>query len=160
VGPPRYNLEKYLMQTSMTVDEDRTDHEQAVRTSLELLRRDRSAGAVQRLEEARHTSARAWGRRRGLTMAKPGSEWWRLLGRRSRGFHPDRLPGDDHVSLWLRDRKPEVHVSQPYGLTSEVVAEMVRAAQLYGLEFTISTWPAWWNPGAVLFVEWRCAQRP
>ena len=147
------------MQTSMKVDADRRDHEQGIRTSLELLRRNRSAGAAQRLEEARGAFARAWGRRHGLSMARPGSEWWRLLGRRSRGSYPDRLPGDDHVSLWLRDRKPEAYVSQPYGLSSDVVAEMLRAAELYDLEFTISTWPAWWNPGAVLFVEWRCAQR-
>jgi hypothetical protein len=73
---------------------------------------------------------------------------------------PRTTPGDDHVSLWLREHKPEVYVSQPYGLTSNVVAEMLRAAELYGLMFTISTWPAWWNPGAVLFVEWRCAERP
>ena len=37
---------------------------------------------------------------------------------------------------------------------------MLRAAELYGLMFTISTWPAWWNPGAVLFVEWRRAVLP
>jgi hypothetical protein len=147
------------MQTSMAADEDRVDHEQAIRTSLELLRRTRSAGAAQRLEETREASARAWGRRRGLTMANPGSEWWRMLGQRSRGYCPDRLPGDDHVSLWLRGRKPEVYVSQPYGLSAALVAEMLRAAERYGLEFTISTWPAWWNPGAVLFVEWRCALR-
>ncbi len=148
------------MQTSMAADEDRVDHEQAIRTSLELLRRNHSAGAAQRLEEARDASARAWGRRHGLSMARPGSEWWRLLGRRSRGSCPDRLPGDDHVSLWLRERTPEAYVSQPYGLSSDVVAEMLRAAELYGLKFTISTWPAWWNPGAVLFVEWRRAERP
>ena len=93
-------------------------------------------------------------------MAKPGSEWWRLLGRRSRGSYPERLPGDDHVSLWLRERKPEVYVSQPYGLTSNVVAEMLRAAELYGLMFTISTWPAWWNPGAVLFVDGGARSSP
>jgi hypothetical protein len=136
------------------------DHERAVRTSLELLRRNRSAGAAQRLDEARDASARAWGRRHGLSMAKPGSEWWRLLGRGSRGSYPDRLPGDDHVSLWLRDRTPEAYVSQPYGLSSDVVTEMLRAAEYYGLKFTISTWPAWWNPGAVIFVEWRRAERP
>ena len=148
------------MQTSMAVDENRVDHEQAVRTALELLRRKSSAGAAQRLEAAREASARAWGHRRGLRMAKPGSEWWRLLGRKSRGSCPDRLPGDDHVSLWLRGREPDAYVSQPYGLSSDVVLEMVRAAEVYDLRFTISTWPAWWNPGAVLFVEWRRAERP
>jgi hypothetical protein len=93
-------------------------------------------------------------------MARPGSEWWRLLRRRSQGTYPDRLPGDDHVSLWLRERKPEVYVSQPYGLTSDVAAEMLRAAEFYGLKFTISTWPAWWNPGAVLFVECGAQSAP
>ena len=38
------------MQTSRT-GEDRMDHERAVRTSLELLKRNRSAGAAQRLDE-------------------------------------------------------------------------------------------------------------
>ena len=95
------------MQTPMTADEGRMDHEQAVRNSLELLRRNRSAG---RCNASRRpaTPPLAWGRRHGLSTAKPGSEWWRLLGRRSRGSYPERLPGDDHVSLWLRERKPEV----------------------------------------------------
>lgn len=132
--------------------------EDAVRTAIVRLSRERSPEAADRLEAARDAFARSWSRQQGLTPAEEDAPWWMLLGRKSRGTCPDRLPGDDHVSLWRRGRVPEVYVSQPYRLYTHVAAEMSRAAALYGLEFTISTWPAWWNPGAVLFVEWRRAE--
>ena len=60
----------------------------------------------------------------------------------------------DHCSLWLKNGKPHVFVSQPYpGSTSEV-AECIAFANENGLVLRIGTWPAWHYPGAVLMMEY------
>ncbi|KKN08239.1 hypothetical protein LCGC14_1058630 [marine sediment metagenome] len=63
------------------------------------------------------------------------------------------VPECDHPSLWLRDGKPAVFVSQPYQIRDpkrlgEFCAER-------GLECMIRTWPAWHYRGSVLHVEIR-----
>lgn len=53
----------------------------------------------------------------------------------------------DHVALWLRDGKPAVWTSQPYGpLDGIVLAEAAEACRELGLELTVSS-GSWWYPG-------------
>ncbi|OPX83386.1 MAG: hypothetical protein A4E53_04661 [Pelotomaculum sp. PtaB.Bin104] len=88
----------------------------------------------------------------------------RLIGRRCSalpggGSSPCHIPGWDHVSLWLKDGKPEVYVSQPYSLSLNEMRNLVRFCDEYGLTVSVSTWPAWHFPGGVLTMEVRKANR-
>ena len=101
-----------------------------------------------------------WSHSRGVTEAD-GKAWFgRLLGKeyveadRLDGL-PKKLPGDDHVSLWLKDGTPHIYVSQPYHFDFDTVRQMTATALIYGLKFSVKRWPAWWNPERILFVEWR-----
>lgn len=82
----------------------------------------------------------------------------RLLGKKC-DYHSDhsgipcRPPGADHDSLWLKDGKPYVYVSQPYGLSAREMRELVSMCDRHGLEAYASAWPSWHFPGAVLTVE-------
>lgn len=78
----------------------------------------------------------------------------RLINKRcSTDGVPCRLPGGDHVSLWLKDGKPEVYISQPYHLSLDNMRAIVEFCDRYRLTVDISTWPSWHFPGAVLTVE-------
>ncbi len=85
--------------------------------------------------------------------AIPSIEW--LVGKRKprydRGTRP---PGDDHSSIWTKDRKPILYLSQPYNLGERLLKEMVEFAEKWGLEFWIRTWPSFHFPGHVLSVWW------
>jgi len=88
----------------------------------------------------------------------------RLIGRRCSalpggGSSPCRIPGWDHMSLWLKDGKPEVYVSQPYNLSLNEMRELVRFCDEYGLTTSVGMWPAWHFPGGVLMVEVKKANR-
>jgi hypothetical protein len=99
----------------------------------------------------------------GLVPAKGTPSWQRLHGRRGpvadECTERAQLPGDDHVTLWRqpsdRGARISLWVSQPYGLTADDLAAMYAGAEERSLEFAVDTWPAWHNPGSVLFVTWR-----
>jgi hypothetical protein len=61
------------------------------------------------------------------------------------------VPEVDHPSLWIRDGKAVIFVSQPYGLVD--VARLGAFCMERNLTCMITTWPAWHNPGSVLHVE-------
>lgn len=63
-----------------------------------------------------------------------------------------RIPGGDHLSLWTKNSKPHLIVSQPYGLTNSTLIETVRFCDRYGLRAEIDVWPSWHRPGEVLTV--------
>ena len=104
-----------------------------------------------------------WAKREGVTLsnsraANPSF----LVGMkkaRDAGIH---LPyiyssdlGLDHVSCWNKDGKPYCLVSQPYGLSTEALKNMLTTADILGLEIDISSHPSWHYPGAVLTVIWK-----
>jgi len=68
---------------------------------------------------------------------------------------PNAVPECDHPSLWLRDGKAAVFVSQPYQIID--VEALGAFCKERGLEVAITTWPAWHYPGSVLHVEIRRA---
>lgn len=103
-----------------------------------------------------------WSKRRGLKMSS--SRWWGLLiGKRdfSRGmmFDHKQLPASDHTSLWNKDGKPHLFVSQPYGLHTEDIRKIAAACDEHGLDVQIHTHPGWHFPGHVLHMTWTARQQ-
>ena len=98
-----------------------------------------------------------WAQTAGLKKAS-GRDWWgRLIGLQP---EPDRvyesLPRDDHVSLWTKDGKPAVYVSQPDNLGLGDLRGIVAACDRYGLDLSVSA-GSWYFPGSTLMVEYRQA---
>lgn len=101
---------------------------------------------------------------RGLTESKTNHACIRrLLGRQCRSGGVEREargdlppcwpPGADHSSLWNRDGKPVVFVMQPYPMSYATVRELVDFCERWGLQFSVSPWPSWHYPGAVVTLE-------
>jgi len=92
----------------------------------------------------------------------------RLLGKKCTVGYPSEIrdgashecvpPGSDHVSLWNKDGKASMLVSQPYDLSYRTLKEMLAFCEDHGLEVDISTYPTWHFPGQVLGVIWRKAK--
>ena len=61
----------------------------------------------------------------------------------------------DHISFWNKGGKPYAVVGQPYSLSGEDMADILKNCNERGLEFCLKTWPAWHYPGHVLFIEFR-----
>lgn len=61
-------------------------------------------------------------------------------------------PAGDHVTLWLRDGKPAMLVSQPYGLRYEDLKATVEYAEENGLRVFIDAGLSWHYPSATLAV--------
>ena len=90
--------------------------------------------------------------------------WWSLAGGvSSKGTYggsppPDwleRPPAWDHSSIWVRDGKPIVAVSQPYPwLLKDEIERLNKFASTYGLRFKVSNYPSWHYPGRCWFIEW------
>ena len=106
----------------------------------------------------------AWATHHGLTPATQGViSTHRLVPREDRetcllgSIERCLPPGADHGELWARDRKAWCLTSQPYGpLDQEALEATVEYCERHGLTFDVSTWPAWWAPGKVLFLRyWR-----
>lgn len=97
---------------------------------------------------------------RGLKPTTGRVDLCRLIGRQVKG-HPSLGAGwysgrwIDHPSLWIKNGKPDVFISQPYHLSLEDMAQLISICNEFGLEATVSTWPGWHFPGAVLSVQVR-----
>jgi len=102
---------------------------------------------------------KTWASHHGLKLHKGNRNWAALVKppyKKPKTPMQDHYgPGDDHCSLWYKDGKPYCWVSQPYGLRPNDLLRMMAHANLYGLDFTIGSWPAWYYPGRVLFVVWK-----
>jgi hypothetical protein len=72
---------------------------------------------------------------------------------------PHHLPGGDHISLWSREGKPVLYVSQPYRFDRRDVEILEDLRVRFGWVWSVSTGPAWHYPGQVFFVEvWASPQ--
>lgn len=108
------------------------------------------------LSEALDSLRDEWARQRGLKQSKKRPFCvCRLLDKRCSHYGasscPNSPPETDHPSLWCRDGKAHTFVSQPYQLLDP--ERLDRFCRERGLKCTITTWPAWHYPGAVLHVE-------
>ena len=83
----------------------------------------------------------------------------RLLGGRCTEYgradgpkeHPHAPPGDDHPSLWLKDGKPHIYVSQPYGLEWDKLRALVMWCGRWGLRAAVHA-ESWHYPGRTVAV--------
>lgn len=91
-----------------------------------------------------------WAEQRGVTESHAHGHpaaW--LLGKRC-----DDAPcvhWFDHGTRWLRAGQPYCLLGQPYDLSADDLAEL-HELQARGLHVSITTWPSWHYPGAVLSV--------
>ena len=94
---------------------------------------------------------------KGLRRSSGSQSHLRLLGKNPRS-KPD--PGQelpffaDHTDLWLKDGRPFLWTTQPYGLTEGGIRELTGLIDL-GLDVTISTHRSWHFPGSTLMIELR-----
>jgi hypothetical protein len=104
--------------------------------------------------EAHHESVlrRVWAEREGVTLTEDHACLLRLTeaGCRAPGRSCVHLPGCDHTSLWMKDGKPHIYVTQPYNLSIERLDEMFRACRRLGLTLRVDSALAWHDAGAVL----------
>lgn len=99
-----------------------------------------------------------WARSRGVQESGGRPCIGRLSGRPSdhnQSDHQCNPPKGDHCSLWMKDGRPEVFVSQPYELSWAGLQETVAFCQANGLRADVISWPSWHFPGSVLTVEYR-----
>ena len=104
----------------------------------------------------------AWIKSRRVRKAPPGTNYWgRLVGKtqseQGRIGRNERLPGDDHTSLWLEGDEPVIYVSQPYQLSFEELRNIVQACSDNALSVQVSSRPSWHFPGRVLMLEYTRA---
>jgi hypothetical protein len=67
-----------------------------------------------------------------------------------------RVPDADHDSLWYRNGKPYVYVSQPYGSADDVRLPRWRAwAAEKGLELEFLPDDSWWSPGGTVLLLFK-----
>lgn len=99
-----------------------------------------------------HRLRRAWAQREGVTAADHHFCLTRLTaeGCRRAGDTCHHLRGADHTSLWMKDGKPHIYVTQPYDLSLKRLDEMFRVCRRLGLTLRVDSAIAWHAPGAVL----------
>lgn len=100
---------------------------------------------------------RAWMNREGVTLADHHYCLLRVTagGCRQVGAACLYLPGSDHTTLWMKDGKPHIYVTQPYDLDQERLDEMFRVCRRHGLTMRVDASPAWHNETAVLIEVFR-----
>ncbi|HML39873.1 MAG TPA: helix-turn-helix domain-containing protein [Bellilinea sp.] len=83
---------------------------------------------------------------------------YRLLGRRrcpdtyQNPCDSPRIPGQDHVSEWVKDGNTEKIVLQPYYLTYEDMKELVVFCELYELRADVHS-ESWHFPGKTIRID-------
>lgn len=109
--------------------------------------------------ESSHEEHRTeWQKYRGLkqgAFVQPSADY--LLWEQPKGDRLLIVPHQDHASVWSKDGKPYILVSQPYDLELDDLREMVKLCDRHGFEVDITTHPGWHFPGQVLHVEYTRA---
>lgn len=60
--------------------------------------------------------------------------------------------GIDHFSLWNRNGKPFVCISQPYGIGMNGIQSLVKMCEEHHLEARIDAY-SWWYPDSTIMIE-------
>ncbi len=93
---------------------------------------------------------RAWASREGVTRSKGHCCLRRVAtGRCGIGDCP-HLPGSDHTSVWIKEGRPHIYVTQPYHVSDATLTQMIRTCRQWGLMLRIDSAPAWHNEYALL----------
>ena len=106
-------------------------------------------------EAVRDHSKAVYLRTRGLKPTSGRVDLCRLTGKRARADNGYYMGWIDHPSLWIKDGKPEVFISQPYQLSLEDMRELIATCDAFGLEAMVDTWPSWHFPTGVLTIKVR-----
>jgi hypothetical protein len=106
-------------------------------------------------DERRDAAAKsAWATREGVKQDPSGHACLRRLtdeaGAERHAGPCVHLPGADHSSMWMKEGKAHIYVTQPYDLTLERLEEMFRVGRRLGLTLRVDSAVAWHNPMAVL----------
>ncbi len=115
-------------------------------------------------EEAQGELQRRWAFALKVTKATGRVRWWQVVGDVSPkgtygmsppGNWPKRPPAWDHPSIWVRNGRPIVAVSQPYPwLLNDEIESLNEFAGEYGFRFKISNYTSWHYPSRCWFIEW------
>lgn len=133
--------------TGEFVDKPSPQYLETVRMLADLDTYDRAFGEVasSRIQERL--------RRMGYTQSRGTPCVHRLLGKRSCRGERDCLPPDsDHVTLWNRDGKPAMLVSQPYGVFHDALKGTLAFAEERGLSVFIDAGFSWYWCGTTVAV--------
>ena len=87
---------------------------------------------------------------KGLKLSS-STDFRRLNGHREMEWPGVYRPWQDHMSLWNKEGKPHVFVSEPYSLSMEDVKALIADCEAEGLTFYINT-DSKWNPGRTVAV--------
>lgn len=93
---------------------------------------------------------RTWASREGVKESTGHRCLTRLVMGRCNLLDCEHLPGRDHSSMWNKDGRPDIFVTQPYHLRDEVVHDMLQTCRRLGLQLRIDSALAWHAPEAVL----------
>lgn len=109
----------------------------------------------------------SFSKREGVTPAGGHICVRRLLGKKCTLGYPSEVrdgsshlclpPGSDHWSLWNKEGKASLLVSQPYDLSYNTLKEMINFCEVNGLEVNINADATWHFPGRVVGVVWSKA---
>jgi len=81
----------------------------------------------------------------------------KLIGKRDSGGFDIKHPifdheCSDHTSMWNKDSKPYVYVSQPYHLTCEGLKDISQFCEQFNLSVHITS-DSFYSPGGTLMIE-------
>lgn len=100
----------------------------------------------------------AWIARHRVTASRSEETCWCLLGGPKCpdpmriGNHDHGTGWQDHGELWVRDGRPVVYVSQPYGIRAEGVQHLAALRAERGFDIRVDT-DSWHFPGSTLLIE-------
>lgn len=107
------------------------------------------------------STRKEWAARRKLKQCRGRVCTCRLLGVRHRlvDYRNCLPPEADHCSLWNKDGRPEILLSEPYPISLNKVRAMVEFADQHGLCFHIHA-DGFWFPSQTLRIEWTRKEAP
>ena len=139
--------------------------------TLDLMKKLRESKEPDRIfaEAIADRSRDAWKGRRRLKETSGHPCFARLVGKRchhimdlseSDKHLPCRPPCSDHLSMWLRDGKPAVLVSQPYQASGKDLHALLSLCAEHDVYCMVSS-HSWYYPSATLFIEmWAPGVKP
>ena len=97
---------------------------------------------------------------KGLRRSSGSQSYLRLLGKKPHPQSIRTLPRfADHTDLWIKNGRPFLWTTQPYGLDDPGIKELAGLIDL-GLDARISAHRSWHFPGSTVMVELKKNKEP
>lgn len=138
--------EKKIGLTGRLISEPTPQYLEAVRILADLDTYDRAFGEVRAVRILERLRRLGYRQSRGTPCAH------RLVGAKSCRVGDCLPPDADHISLWSRDGKPAMLISQPYGLYTDALEGTIAFAEERGLSVLIDAGLSWHYPSVTLAV--------